>query len=231
MFSTLFTIALIAAPALADFAVNTPALTQCKDAKISWEATKGPYNIIAVAAENPCGDSLADLGDFTSTSTTWKAALLAGSKVQLSVEDANGDEAWSGTITVQNSDDTSCLPADVVKPSAGTPAGFAPQSSSAVSSAASTSASSAAVSPSSAPAPGSASGSASGSTIVVIPTTFVTEVVPESTSGAAPSAIGAAGNAGTNPFGINKNGAINVRQASAPVMVLGALAAALAFSL
>jgi hypothetical protein len=197
MFSTLFTIALLAAPALADFAVNTPTLTQCKDAKISWEGTKGPYNIIVVHAETPCGDALEDLGDHTETFVTWKAAIPAGTKVQLSVEDADGDEAWSGTITVANSDDTSCIPANLVKPDT------KPDSSK----------------------PGS------GSTVVVTPTTTVQANVPGTTDAdTVPSAVGAAGAAGANPLGLG-NGAPNMRQASMPVMVLGALAAILAFSL
>ncbi|KAF5382118.1 hypothetical protein D9615_004456 [Tricholomella constricta] len=201
MFSTLFTIALLAAPAFADFTVSTPTLTQCKDVKISWQATKGPYNIIAVPSENPCGDALADLGDHTGTSIVWKAALPAGTKVQLSVEDADGDEAWSGSITVQKSDDASCIPADLVKPDSDSkPNNLVPSSV-----------------------------AGSGSTVVVTPTTTVQAVVPQ-TTGAAPSAVGAAGNAGANPLGIG-NGALTMRQASTPVMVLGALAAVLAISL
>ncbi|KAG5647004.1 hypothetical protein DXG03_001728 [Asterophora parasitica] len=217
MFSTLFTIALIAAPAFADFAVNTPTVTQCKDVKISWEPTKGPYNIVAVPADAPCGDALADLGDFTTTSTTWKATLPAGSKIQLSVEDADGDEAWSGTITVQKSDDSSCLSPELVQPSG---SGSASQSASASEAVKSNNL----LPTNSIPVVGGGSGS----TVVVTPT--LTQVVgPESTDDAntpAPSAVGAAGK---NPFGLG-NGALS-RSASTPVMVLGALAAVLAISL
>lgn len=113
MFTTLFTAALFIAPAiqgaLADFSVNTPALVQCKEAKISWEETKGPYNVIVVPAATPCGDTYVDAGDHNSTSFSWQATVPAGMKVQVSVEDANGDEAWSGTITVASSDDVTCV--------------------------------------------------------------------------------------------------------------------------
>ena len=34
---------------------------------------------------------------------TWKANLAAGTQLQLSLEDANGDEAWSGTVSVLGS--------------------------------------------------------------------------------------------------------------------------------
>ncbi|KAF8071829.1 hypothetical protein FPV67DRAFT_1482864 [Lyophyllum atratum] len=197
MFSTLFTIALLAAPALAEFAVSTPTLTQCKDAKITWEATKGPYNIIAVPAEDPCSDTLADLGDHQGTSMTWKVALPAAMKVQLSVEDANGDEAWSGIITVEKSDDVSCIPAALVKPVT---------------------------------KPDSLAPSKSGSTVVVTPTTTVQANVPGTTGATGANPPAAVGAAGANPLGLG-NGALNMRQASTPLMVLGALGAILAFSL
>lgn len=58
---------------------------------------------------------------------TWTVNLSAGTQVVLSLEDAAGNEAWSGTITVGNSNDTSCLPSTpsstplTVLPSGGTP--------------------------------------------------------------------------------------------------------------
>lgn len=113
MFSTLVKVALFAPLAiqgvLAGFAVNTPEFKQCESAKISWEATKGPYNIIVVSAANPCGDALADLGDFTTTFTNWPVAIAAGAKVQISVVDADDDEAWSGNITVAAGTSSACL--------------------------------------------------------------------------------------------------------------------------
>ena len=35
----------------------------------------------------------------SATSYTWKVVIPAGSKVELMVEDATGDEAWSGTVS------------------------------------------------------------------------------------------------------------------------------------
>jgi len=113
MFSTLLTIALFVAPAIqgvfAEFSISTPDLVQCKSAKISWEETTAPYNLIVVSPEDPCGDALVDVGDFNKSSISWTPNLPAGTLVQLSLEDANGDEAWSGNITIAASDDESCL--------------------------------------------------------------------------------------------------------------------------
>jgi hypothetical protein len=113
MFSTLLTVALFIAPAIqgafADFAINSPKLVQCQSSKISWEPTKGPYSLMVVNASDPCGDALVDIGNFDKTFTDWKVTLPAGSKIQLSIVDADDDEGWSKTITVGDSDDTSCL--------------------------------------------------------------------------------------------------------------------------
>jgi hypothetical protein len=119
MFATFFTLALVIAPAiqgaLAEFAISSPALTQCQDAKISWEKTKGPYNLIIVKPDDPCGDAILDLGDHDGTVLNWKVTLPAGLKVQLSLEDADGDEAWSGPITVGDSADASCVDPKLAK--------------------------------------------------------------------------------------------------------------------
>ncbi|KIK10056.1 hypothetical protein K443DRAFT_670691 [Laccaria amethystina LaAM-08-1] len=189
MYSTLLTVALFIAPliqgALADFAINSPDLVQCKSSKISWSPTTGPYNLIVVPGDQPCGDALVEIGDFDGTFTNWVVALPAGKQVVLSLVDAQDNEAWSKTITVGASSDTSCLPA-ALKP-AGSSSTSQPASGSST--------------------PGVAAAAASTPSQSVAP-------------------VGAA-NAGTNPF---SNGA-TARQASTPVMVLVAFAAAIAMSL
>ncbi|KAF8962745.1 hypothetical protein BDZ97DRAFT_1091025 [Flammula alnicola] len=115
MFSTLLTVALFVAPAIqgvfANFAINSPDLVQCKSSRISWEPTKGPYNLIVVKASDPCGDALVEVGDFNQTFLDWTAKVPAGTKVQLSLLDAQDNEAWSNTITVGANSDASCLSA------------------------------------------------------------------------------------------------------------------------
>ncbi|EIN09775.1 hypothetical protein PUNSTDRAFT_125835 [Punctularia strigosozonata HHB-11173 SS5] len=103
-----FTLAVSAVSA--EFTVSTPQLNQCGSAQITWSDGKGPYNLVVVPAEDPCGDILADLGDHSGASMTWKNInFAAGTKVMLSLEDDNEDEAWSGEITIGASDDASCL--------------------------------------------------------------------------------------------------------------------------
>jgi len=115
MFATLFTFTLFITLAIqavfAEFSITNPSLTQCQDAKITWQATSGPYSVIVVPSNDECGNPLADLGDHSGTSMTWnKVPLMAGTSVVVEVTDNNGDEAWSGAITVLPSEDTSCLP-------------------------------------------------------------------------------------------------------------------------
>jgi len=123
MFATLFSASLLSLVAiqgvLADFTVDTPAFTQCQDTQIKWDTTKAPYSVLIVPGENPCSDAIADLGSHNGSSMTWKANVPAGTKVMISVEDAELEEAWSGEITIGASNDTSCL-SDADKPPANT---------------------------------------------------------------------------------------------------------------
>jgi len=129
MFSTLVKVALFAPLAIQGalaFAVNNPVMNQCEETTISWQATKGPYNGIVVAAANPCGDALADLGDFTTTLTKWNVTIPAGTLVQISIVDSEDDEAWSGNITI-GAGPSSCLSSTSNSPTS-TPTGSSPSS-------------------------------------------------------------------------------------------------------
>ncbi|KAF8269539.1 hypothetical protein EI94DRAFT_942082 [Lactarius quietus] len=113
MYTTLISaplISLIAARAVhANFSVQTPVFTQCALAQFSWDQTTSPYNIILVNQTDPCGEEVANLGDYNSTNLSWNVSVPAGWNVLISIEDANGDEAWSGAITIQPSNNTGCL--------------------------------------------------------------------------------------------------------------------------
>jgi len=134
MYSTLFTTTLFFAIAVlrvtADFTVYTPQLTQCQPATLTWDPTSGPYNVVIVPADDPCGDELADLGDVDTNTLQWsKVSIPAGTQLMVSVLDANDQEGWSGTITVQPSNDNSCLTSQSTPPSSSTPQKPSPSSS------------------------------------------------------------------------------------------------------
>lgn len=114
MFSTLFTttflITIFALRARADFFVATVNLTQCQPASLSWDLTMKPYDVIIVPASNPCSDAVVEFGDVYINKLDWSQVnITAGSTVMIFVLDGNNQEAWSGAITVQPSDDSSCL--------------------------------------------------------------------------------------------------------------------------
>ncbi|KAF8239673.1 hypothetical protein L208DRAFT_15391 [Tricholoma matsutake] len=106
MFYTLFTIALFAALAIqrspAAVTIDTPNITQCEAFQITWSGAIDPVNIIIVSAANPCGQPLADLGDHNGTSTTSNTTITPGSVIQLSLLDADDNEAWSGDVILFN---------------------------------------------------------------------------------------------------------------------------------
>jgi len=116
MFTTFFSLSLILAlvqSVLAQyggFMIDTPTLVQCQSAQITWTSTGNPpYDLLIVPANDPCGHAIEDLGNQTSTSMNWNVNIAAGTQVALSLVDAVGNEAWSGTITVGDSSNTSCL--------------------------------------------------------------------------------------------------------------------------
>jgi len=117
MFATLLSIALFALPTLADFSIETPKdLQSCSPATFTWSGGQPPYDLVLVASEAPCGDILADLGGGHKTTTLkWAEVVLPqsmiGKDISLSLQDANGDEAWSGSIPYVQGTDTSCLTA------------------------------------------------------------------------------------------------------------------------
>lgn len=122
MFSTLISVALLSSLAIsaarAEFDISATQLTQCDSTHVTWNKTTGPYNLIVVPADDPCSEVLVDLGDHNGTSMTWNAVnLAAGTRVLLSLEDADGDEAWTGNLTVAASNNTSCLPGGAVSSS------------------------------------------------------------------------------------------------------------------
>lgn len=110
MFSTLFSIALLALPALADFAVSSRPINQCETTKISWQPAKGPYDLIIVPAANPCSEALVEQTNLGTTVIEWKNTVIpAGTVVQISIADVDGEEAWSQNITV-GAGSSDCLP-------------------------------------------------------------------------------------------------------------------------
>ncbi|KZP07674.1 hypothetical protein FIBSPDRAFT_929452 [Athelia psychrophila] len=116
MFATLVSVALFALPAFATtFSIETPkSLVACSSQQFTWTGGRGPYNLVIVEADSPCGDILYQFPDTNSTSLTWSSVVLAaeyeGKKVSLSLEDADENEAWSTAITYSTGSNSTCIP-------------------------------------------------------------------------------------------------------------------------
>jgi len=112
MFAAIFTVATLALSvfASAEVSVNTPkAVTTCQEVVITWQNGVAPYSLSVVPGDDPCD---AALESFPSTNDTWfhweSPNLTAGTKIIFAVEDATGDEVWSGELTIQAGSTTSC---------------------------------------------------------------------------------------------------------------------------
>ncbi|KAJ3777152.1 hypothetical protein EV361DRAFT_867578 [Lentinula raphanica] len=209
MFTTLVTVTLFAVAAINGAAadttpdVETPSnVTTCAPTNISWTPTTGPYDAIIVASDDPCGDALVDFGVQDGTSVSWTPNIAPGTQVVISVVDGNDEESWSGTITIQQGSDISCVPADAL---AAASSSAAAASSSAVAS--------------SSVASDSASVAVTGTTLVVTGAASTASVSSASASSSA-GPLGAVGQDG--PLEASSNGAMTL--ATAPIMVLSAFA-------
>ncbi|KAJ3907896.1 hypothetical protein F5879DRAFT_999138 [Lentinula edodes] len=217
MFTTLVTVTLFAAAAIngaaAQLNIQTPSMTTCEPVDITWSSTTGPYNLIMVSPDDPCGDALVDLGDQDGTSVSWTPNVAPGTQLELSLVDANDDEAWSGTITVAQGSDTSCVPADALAAASSSVA------------AVSTSVLSSSADASSAVSSISASVAVTGTTLVV--TGAATASASSASASSSSGPVGAVGENG--PLEASSNGAMTL--ATTPIMVLSAVAGILVLSL
>ncbi|KAF5327560.1 hypothetical protein D9619_004824 [Psilocybe cf. subviscida] len=84
---------------------------QNKKSTMSSEPTKGPYNLIAFKASDPCFDcdTLADVGNLDKTRNQWSDNIATGTRVEFELVNNNKHEAWSNVITLGESGDDSCL--------------------------------------------------------------------------------------------------------------------------
>jgi hypothetical protein len=209
MFATLVTVTLFAAAAIngatAQLTLTTPTLTTCEPAEFTWGATNGPYDLILVSPSDPCGDAMVDLGVIDGTSVSYTPEYPAGTQLEASLVDANDNEAWSGTMTVVQGSNTSCIPASLLASASSTAAASSSSSAAAVSSSIAT--------------------DVTGTTLVVTGTAASSSASSATTSASGP--LGAVGDSG--PLGGSKNGAL--ARVSAPFMVISTVAAVLAFFL
>jgi len=218
MFATLATVTLFAAVAIngaaAQLTISTPTLTTCEPIDFTWtDSASGPYDLILVSPTDPCGDAIVDLGVIDGTSVSYTPELAPGTQLEGSLIDADGNEAWTATMTIVQGSNTSCIPASLLSSASSTAISSSAASSSAASSSATSSSTDATAT------------AVAGTTLVV---TGDAATVAESNSA---SATGPAEAVGSNaPLGASK-GSSGSTKVNAPIMILSAIAGVIAFSL
>lgn len=91
------------------FAVDTPTLlTTCETTVLSWNGTRGPYQIGVLVGEQESAP-LEHLGNTSSTSYRWKVDVPAFSTITVAVKGATGLIAYSQKVIVSTGVSTTCL--------------------------------------------------------------------------------------------------------------------------
>ncbi|KZV66938.1 hypothetical protein PENSPDRAFT_688538 [Peniophora sp. CONT] len=174
MFASLFTLAALAASAVAQITINTPSgatgAIQCEVYQVSWTGGTGPFDIRLLDAGQNFIEEVA--ASATTSPVQWTVNQAAGTILLFSIHDSTGTAATTGQFTVQASSNTGCLGAS------------ASGSSTAAGSSAASSATSAAGGSATATATGSVSSSVSS--------------IPSSAASAASSAVSSAASAASS---------------------------------
>jgi len=90
--------------------ISTPnELKQCEEATFAIKGANGAVWPFVVNPSAPCDDPLRELKDVTGD-LKWKPDLPVGTSVMLAIEDGAGNEGWSGALTIQPGNDSSCVP-------------------------------------------------------------------------------------------------------------------------
>ncbi|KAF5342616.1 hypothetical protein D9611_001586 [Ephemerocybe angulata] len=98
------------AGAMAQVTVNTPlSVVVCQPVQFTWTGGQAPYFFSILPGNQPTAPALVDFGKLDGTSQSWTANLAPNTSIFLQVRDSNGALGQSGTITIQNGSDTSCV--------------------------------------------------------------------------------------------------------------------------
>jgi hypothetical protein len=102
------------------FQIYTPSkLVQCQTTKIEWKDGKGPFFLAVVPGADPCADILHEFPETNTRNFNWTVNLPVGTSVMFAIEDADGNEQYTGALKIEAGTDKACLTASSsVQPSA-----------------------------------------------------------------------------------------------------------------
>ncbi|KAB5593980.1 Arylesterase domain-containing protein [Ceratobasidium theobromae] len=216
--SCAFIFAAAAALSVSALDIDTPGqLTQCGSVQVKWSGKKGPFTLSVLPScdSNDPDTPLMEFGGLNDNTYQWTVNLPASTgAVAFAITDNEGNEAYTDEVTIQGSDDGSCLPG--ATPTSAQPTSTEP----ATSSTSETSSSS-----SSASASSSAPGYTSARTTLVVSKTYSPAAAAASSPapvnvGTGAKANNATGGTGTGSTGPSVNSAV-IPAASAFASLIG----------
>ncbi|KAG2066652.1 hypothetical protein BDR04DRAFT_1106311 [Suillus decipiens] len=111
MKSSVVSLALFVAGALAQFTINTPVnVVECQPTLLTWSGGISPYylTVVHLPGATPNGVALENLGQQNGTSVTWICNIASGQSIGLTLRDSSGSIAQTAPFTVNPGSSTSC---------------------------------------------------------------------------------------------------------------------------
>ncbi|KAH6913039.1 hypothetical protein BKA70DRAFT_1524874 [Coprinopsis sp. MPI-PUGE-AT-0042] len=110
----LLVVAAALVPAVLGLTINTPTgVVQCPPARRANHVTFGsgaaPYYVSAIPGGQVSAAALRTWDPTSASSLTWNVDIASGTSLSFIVKDSTGAQAFSDSVTVQSSSDSSCL--------------------------------------------------------------------------------------------------------------------------
>ncbi|PPQ67534.1 hypothetical protein CVT25_006075 [Psilocybe cyanescens] len=97
-------------PGILSMTINTPtSVVQCQPQLLSWSDGQAPYYLTIIPGGQPSAAPLKSFDTQSSTSITWIVDLKAETQVSFALKDSTGATAYTDIVTIQPSNDSSCL--------------------------------------------------------------------------------------------------------------------------
>jgi len=118
LFIPFFLVSFIASTVFAQtFTINTPPdVVQCEPLKLSWVGGTPGYFLSVLPANQPNALALMSFPEQNGTTLSWTVNITEGEGIFFNLRDSTGAIAQSASVTIQNSQDNSCINASALVP-------------------------------------------------------------------------------------------------------------------
>ncbi|KAH6908993.1 hypothetical protein BKA70DRAFT_221869 [Coprinopsis sp. MPI-PUGE-AT-0042] len=106
----LLVVAAALVPAVLGLTINTPTgVVQCQPIMLTFGSGAAPYYVSAIPGGQVSAAALRTWDPTSASSLTWNVDIASGTSLSFIVKDSTGAQAFSDSVTVQSSSDSSCL--------------------------------------------------------------------------------------------------------------------------